>query len=103
MCDTEDGEFVIYDHWDDSHLSFPDAEACFTYMKNAFQELRLFQIGKETMHSLRDGDEFEKDVRKLARKLGWPSADFRWQEFHQVAKKEIKDTKTWLGMSEDSE
>lgn len=86
MCDTEDGEFVIWSFWEDGYKSFPNAGECFAHLKKAYLEMKMFPVSKEEMRELREGNQRDKEITRLAKEHGWPSEGFQWHKFLAAAK-----------------
>lgn len=100
LCDTEDGEFTIWDPWED-HQSFPSAEACFAHMKREVLELRVFP---DTMASMKEmlgpperSHKGDQDFKRVAREKGWPSDEFDWWEFTATCVEEVEGFNPILG------
>jgi len=93
LCDTDDGECAVWSFWEpDEYMRFSNAEECFSYFKKSFLELKVFPIGKtKKMRELWDKDGYDEEIRKAARKCGWPSEEFSWEKFFKTAMAEIDD------------
>jgi len=97
MCDTEDGECVIWDWWESEYESFANAEECFSRMKKGLVELEVFPTSTETWRELKRRDEVNDEIKRVARETGWPSDEFDWHKFTAAAVAEIEDFDPGLG------
>jgi len=97
MCDTADGECVIWDPWEDDYESFSNAEECFSRMKRGFVELELFPTSTERMRELTGRSATNEEIKRVARATGWPSDEFDWHEFTATAVAEVRDFSPGLG------
>ena len=97
MCDTEDGECVIWSFWEKGYQSFSNAEECFSRMKRGFIDLELFPTSTETMRELEDGDTEADGIKRIARETGWPTDEFDWHKFTAATVAELEDYDPGLG------
>lgn len=81
----------MWDPWQD-HRTFPSAEACFSYFKQKFIATELFPINKTICRTLGDSsNRVDLAIKQLLRKHGWPSDEFKWNDFINAARAEIED------------
>lgn len=90
-CDTNDGEFAIWSFWEEECMAFPNAEACFAYMKERFFQAKIFPVDKESIWQIKKDDEPGQEVKRLAEEHQWPSKEFEWSKFYDVVDKKRKE------------